>query len=206
MDWSAGEKPEEYTQLEATYRDLPDEPLLALAREAAELTPVAQAALRDEIARRNLESSPIPTGNLPDGVEESDPDEPIDWIAYAPLASDDCTFLFATERQTADAHAFLAESGVLGYIVPAWMRQVRNLGPCLVVRPADAQPAAIILSEPIPTHIASEPDIAPEDFVAPACPACGALEPLLESADPVNHWCCEECHHAWEEEPSASTE
>ena len=67
------------------------------------------------------------------------------------------------------------------------MREARNQGPCLVVRPADARSAALILAEPIPTHIASEPDLEPEDFNAPACPACGAPEPLLESADPTNH-------------------
>jgi hypothetical protein len=204
MDWSAGEKPEEYAQLEATYRDLPDQPLLTLARDAAELTPVAQAALRNELARRSLALAPSPHTASPEAREGADPDEPIDWTSYAPLAAEDCTFSFATERQTADAHTFLAESGVLGYIVPSWMREARNQGPCLVVRPADARNAALILAEPIPTHIASEPDLEPEDFSFPACPICGALEPLLESADPTNQWHCEECQHRWAEEISGS--
>ena len=31
----------------------------------------------------------------------------------------------------------------------------------------------------------------------PACPKCGAPDPLLESVEPVNTWSCEICNATW---------
>jgi transposase-like protein len=35
------------------------------------------------------------------------------------------------------------------------------------------------------------------EFDFPVCPKCGAEDPVLENADPVNSWLCEECGNQW---------
>jgi uncharacterized Zn finger protein len=41
------------------------------------------------------------------------------------------------------------------------------------------------------------------EFVLPKCPKCGAEDPVLEGADPVNTWRCETCGKLWSEPPAA---
>jgi hypothetical protein len=64
--------------------------------------------------------------------------------------------------------------------------------PRLIVAPDDANAAQQILARP--THDASPADMV---FVEPACPKCGAPDPLLESVEPTNEWRCEACGNVW---------
>jgi hypothetical protein len=70
--------------------------------------------------------------------------------------------------------------------------------PRLVVAPADANTAQLILARP--THTGSVDEAG---FVEPVCPQCGAADPVLESVDPTNEWRCESCDHVWRDEVTA---
>jgi ribosomal protein L37AE/L43A len=59
--------------------------------------------------------------------------------------------------------------------------------------------ARMIASQPIPQDIVAESEEQPGEFVPPTCPGCGATDPVLESADPVNAWRCEVCGRDWTE-------
>ncbi len=64
----------------------------------------------------------------------------------------------------------------------------------VIVAPADAQSARLILSRPnaLGTLTAEE-----AMFTGPACPECGAADPVLQSVEPTNEWLCEACGHLW---------
>lgn len=72
--------------------------------------------------------------------------------------------------------------------------------------PKDAERAAAILSRPSAEELKVEAEEAFAGFDLPTCPACGGAETLLESADPMNQWRCDQCGHAWLEESVSSVE
>ncbi|RXH58828.1 hypothetical protein [Granulicella sibirica] len=197
MDWTQ----EEDDRLTAYYRDLPEERLLHLAEQPEELTPIAQEILRREIALRGLDLAPdaSKTAVEEDHDEESWLHDPQMLRDYAERAPEDCTFLFATISEANAARAFLLESKVESFLVTGQGGVMDSRGPRVVVKPADAEQASSILAQSIPEHIWKELEVEPEDFISPPCPMCGAPEPLLLAADPVNRWTCEECEHAWDE-------
>ena len=66
-----------------------------------------------------------------------------------------------------------------------------------------------IVAQPIPQDVVDESHEAVPEYEPPCCPSCGAEDPLLESADPVNVWKCEICGREWtdqepEPKPAAS--
>jgi transposase-like protein len=54
-----------------------------------------------------------------------------------------------------------------------------------------------VASRPIPQAIVEQSRMQIPEFELPRCPGCGAEDPLLESADPVNAWLCESCGRQW---------
>lgn len=59
--------------------------------------------------------------------------------------------------------------------------------------------AQAIVAQPIPQDIIEESRRAPDEYEPPVCPKCGAADPVLESADPVNAWKCDVCGAEWSE-------
>jgi len=57
--------------------------------------------------------------------------------------------------------------------------------------------ARAVAARPIPPDIVEQSKIAPPEFEPPFCPKCGAADPVLENADPVNEWKCEVCGAEW---------
>jgi hypothetical protein len=199
MNWDQ----EQYTQLTNHYRDLPDEDLFHLAAAPEELTEIAEEILKKEMARRKVDPKPpvqpeMPTPAFTDAESPEEPDGDL-WFNYALMAPPHCTFEFETTRQAEDASAFLLESKIDCQVLRPNADSISLLGPRLVVRPKDADRAAQILSQPIPDHIANEPDIVAEDFSLPACPTCNTPDPVLIAVDPTNRWLCEACEHEWDD-------
>jgi transposase-like protein len=64
--------------------------------------------------------------------------------------------------------------------------------------------AQAVLASPIPQEVIEESQIKVPEFELPGCPMCGASDPLLESADPVNEWLCESCGAQWSDPEDAS--
>ena len=57
--------------------------------------------------------------------------------------------------------------------------------------------ARAIIANPIPQEIIDESHEPVLEYHAPRCPGCGADDPVLESAEPVNAWKCEMCGREW---------
>jgi len=59
--------------------------------------------------------------------------------------------------------------------------------------------ARIIAAQPIPQEIIEQSKTDAPEFELPACPQCGAKDPVLEAVDPTNSWLCEACGKQWTE-------
>jgi hypothetical protein len=69
--------------------------------------------------------------------------------------------------------------------------------PRVLVAADELDRARVIASMPIPQDVIDESNVTVPDFELPACPGCGAADPVLESADPANLWRCESCGRRW---------
>jgi len=195
MNWNQ----EQYEQLTQHYRDLPDADLLHLATSPEDLTEIAEEILKKELALRSLAPATAPAPPREPITTERTQEEQQLWYDYAYKAPPHCTFSFPTIRQANDARAFLAESGVESQVLGNGNGEIDLRGPRVVVRPEDTDAASEILSQPIPEHIANEPEIEAGDFAPPTCPACNTLDPILIAVDPTNRWLCESCDHEWDD-------
>jgi hypothetical protein len=185
----------------AYYEKLSDAGLIELARGYDSLTDSAQALLRAEFARRNLD---------PPEVDE------------APALLHRKLVTIRRYRDLSEAivgRSFLESAGI-----PAFLRdenlvrlewQISNFigGIRLDVEEADQQAAVEILSEPVPTSISFDGD---EEFAQPACPSCNSLDITFEGSArgaalaslyiaslplPLGRpsWRCSACGARWEE-------
>jgi ribosomal protein L37AE/L43A len=186
----------QYQDLVALYGSYGDEELAALGRGMADLTEMAQEALKGELARRGLRVGPAekPARLLTE-------DDLADMRRYAELAPAECIFDFDDERMASAAYYALLREGIESIVISAGGAKFGNRGPRVVVKPKDAERAAEILSAPSGATLRAETDETPAEYDLPRCPACGSEETVLESVDPLNQWLCEGCGHTWLEEP-----
>ena len=192
---------EQYRELVTLYGTYGDDELRAIGRDMSDLTETAQEVLQAEIRRRGLKIAP--------GAVEQHvlPEEDLaDMRTYAQLAPAECTFIFENERAAADAYYALTAEGIEAIVISAESREFDNRGPRVVVTPKDAERAAAILLQPSAEILGTQAEETPEEFALPNCPTCGSEETLLESADPVNQWRCDDCGKVWLEETIPSTE
>jgi hypothetical protein len=185
----------QYQELVKLYSTYGDEELIALGRGMADLTEMAQEALKGEIARRRLT---ITEAAEPDEAHALSEDELANLRAYAALAPAECIFEFGDTHGASAAYRALAEEGIESVVLSVDGSRLDQHGPRVVVAPGDARRAEAILSQPLAERFRSEAEEeAPAEFDLPACPACGGGETLLESVDPVNRWRCDDCGHSW---------
>jgi hypothetical protein len=64
--------------------------------------------------------------------------------------------------------------------------------------------ARAVIANPIPQDIVDESHQTVPDYEPPRCPSCGAEDPILESAEPVNAWKCESCGTEWTDSANES--
>jgi hypothetical protein len=192
----------QYQELVNLYGSYGDDELVVLGRDMADLTEMAQDALKGELARRGLKIAPA--GEPVEARVLTDEDLQ-DMRAYADIAPTECIFDFEDERAASAAYYALTGEGIEAIVVSASSAKVDHRGPRVVVAPKDAERAAAILSGPSTDKLIAEADTT-EEFALPRCPSCGAEETLLESADSVNQWRCDACGHTWLEEAVTSIE
>jgi hypothetical protein len=192
----------EYQELVTLYGSYGDEELVGLGRGMADLTEMAQEALKGELARRGLKIAPA---RLPAKDRVLSEDELADMRVYAESAPAECIFDFEDERAVTAAYYALEGDGIEAIVVSGGARPDQR-GPRVVVTPKDAERAAAILSRPSAEGLKAETEEAFAGFDLPKCPSCGGVETLLESVDPVNQWRCDQCGHAWLEESVSSME
>jgi hypothetical protein len=192
---------QQYQELVALYGSYGDGELLGLARGMADLTEMAQEALKGELTRRGLKISPTEKQVETRVLTEEDL---ADMRSYAESAPDECIFDFENQEAASAAYYALTREGIKAIVSDGVKSE--NRGPRVVVTPKDAERAAAILSEPSTDELIAAKEEASAEFDLPRCPACGGQETLLESVDPVNEWRCDDCGHTWLEETVSSVE
>ena len=188
---------EQFRELMELYRSYGDEELVELSGKMADLTDTAQEALKGELSRRGLKAVAAK-----EPVEERvlTEEDLADMRTYAELAPAECIFDFDSERAASAAYYALTNIGIDAIVVSAGGGKFDSRGPRVVVKPNDAKRASEILLQ-TSTETAEETIRNEwETFEQPRCPKCGSEEIVLESADPVNEWKCEDCGKTWLEE------
>ena len=209
---------QEWQRLTRLYAEMTDGQLEELAETYSDLTETAQPILRDEMKKRGLDDPQILDRSLaPSGTSSRRPN--FTGIAPRFSASDlDPDEVDEEEDGSGEPHheytwkTELCESGsseeawqiretlrVAG--IDTWESRPSSMFGSQTIRimvAADQlDEARAILAKPIPQEIVDQSKEKPEDFVPPACPKCGAPDPLLESVEPVNTWSCEICNATW---------
>jgi ribosomal protein L37AE/L43A len=192
----------QYRDLVALYGTYGDQELVELGHGMADLTEMAQEALKGELTRRRLKVAPP---EEPVETRVLSEDDLAKMRTYAESAPAECIFDFENERAVTAAYYALTAEGIEAIVVSGGARPDRR-GPRVVVTPKDAARAAAIFSPRSAEELKTETEEAFAGFDLPKCPACRGAETLLESADPVNQWRCDNCGHTWLEESDSSTE
>jgi hypothetical protein len=192
MDWQ---------RLTELYRAMSDDELQNLSADSVDLTEVARQVLHDEIKKRGLqEPTPLagqPWGfglNPPDAAAEQEIDLADDSILKLPLC--ECN----GREEAWQISEVLRQAGIESWIEtsrPGLPMDMSN--PRVLVAADRLNVAREIVARPIPKEIVDQSKMDLPDFEPPACPACGATDPLLEGVDPLNQWRCARCGRRWTE-------
>ena len=150
----------------------------------------AQQALKAEFTRRHL-ALPVAQAASTE-AETVEAETPLH--GFAANAPEECIFEFTDMEDALLAQSVLRSASIESVVPSSEIGAIDT--PRLIVGPADAQTAEMILSRPNALGT-----ISPEDAVFPesVCPACGATDPLLEAVEPTNLWRCEACDHTWQD-------
>ena len=92
----------------------------------------------------------------------------------------------------------LDKAGIESWIEGSLARYAMDFSnPRILVAADQLDQAREILSMPISQELVEQSKEEIPEFDFPVCPKCGAEDPVLEGADPVNSWLCEECGAQW---------
>src|SRR5271157_579846 len=203
----------EWQRLTALYREMSAGELEELDADKAGLTEIAQQVLRDELRKRGLDdahklrSEPNQAGGFgasrwgtgggtaADEGTMSVGDRLVEYTWKTPLC--ECE----DQEEAWQIYEVLRRAGIESWIEGPGYRDGRDLfNPRIVVAADQLEKANEIVSRPIPKEIVEQSKLPVEEYMPPACPSCGATEPILEGANPVNSWRCESCGKRWTEQ------
>lgn len=199
---------DEWQRLTALYAEKSDEELLELSAAFADLTEPAQQVLRDELRRRRL---PAPSAPQPKSDDlrfrgwsqiDSAPVPPPPALAESGDSSAPREYTWKTllcecrdQEHAWQVSAILKDAGIESWIeMPR--AELDNTTPRVLVAADQLEEARAIAERPIPQDVIDESK-AEDDFTPPACPQCGAADPLLLGVDPTNTWRCAVCGAQW---------
>ena len=159
----------EYRRLTEPYAGMSDGELELLARDAGELTAAAARALAEERQRRSLHDDP---------AQNTAASQKTDWedlIVVRQFRDLPEALLAKGSLESAGIEAFLGDDNMVRM---DWF--ISNLvgGIKLCVRPADADAAMEILSQPVPAGFEVE---GVGEYQQPSCPSCGSLDVAFEA-------------------------
>ncbi len=129
------------------------------------------------------------TEPVPDDVQsDSESDEPVE-ISWKTVLCE-CE----EQDQVYQVREVLKRAGIESWV------QSRRYGLTysrILVAADELDHARAIVANPIPQDIIDESHQSVPEFEPPRCPGCGAEDPVLESAEPVNAWKCDSCGREW---------
>ncbi|HEV2133759.1 MAG TPA: hypothetical protein VGR47_05800 [Terracidiphilus sp.] len=202
-----------WRSLTENYAQMSDGELIALAEDFRDLTDTARQVLRDEMRKRNL-GDPASTAWTPPGFADAQRNSSGDESADGEAVSTD-EFVWkhvlrenCTREEASQIFEVLKRAGV-----ESWIDRSRNYLPLadsgfrVLVASDELEAASAVLGQPIPSDIVEQSQAEQAVYEPPVCPACGAPDPILESADPANCWKCEVCGRQWSDalEPGRET-
>jgi len=228
---------QEWRRLAENYAQMWDDELLNLAADYKDLTDMAKQLLRDEMKKRRLRdpSAPFPVPAEP--VKRPPGDQAaIHWESYQrwrgpdvpPRGDEDRPREYSWKVRLCECedlqHAWQAAEWLRRNGIDTWIdaQESRYSGkpPVVSVAADQLDQARAVLEQPIPQDIIDESHqdaSAPEYFETPACPFCGAVDPLLCPAEELspdnsmpdgvewgNTWQCESCGKEWSDSPDES--
>lgn len=197
----------EWQRLAQLYSEMGDGELEELNSAIGDLTEVAQQVLRDEMKKRGLNepraageehgrvaASPrdceADSSRAEDGAEEGDLPAEFTWKTVLCDCDD--------SEHAGQIRAVLREAGIESWVEGAGSRVWDGMSnPRILVAADQMEQACEILAQPIPQAIVEQSRMQIPDYEPPVCPSCGAGDPILEGADPVNAWRCESCGRQW---------
>ncbi len=200
----------EWQRLTQLYREMGDGELEELGADITDLTEVAQQVLRDELKTRGLngpraanqeadlsERFAAPTwtshGDWPedgDATVEGDLPEEYTWKTLLCECDD--------REEAWQIQLVLKDAGIESWIEGPGFRAGYGLNnPRIMVAADQLEQAREVISKPIPREIVEQSKTQIPEYEPPVCPSCGAADPILEDADPVNAWRCESCGKQW---------
>jgi hypothetical protein len=200
----------EWQRLTQLYGEMGDVELEELNATIGDLTEVAQQVLRNEMKKRGLNepsaargASESPQHLAPlregldadslmeeDGTEDGEPAHEYTWKTQLCECND--------REEVWQIREALRQAGIESWIEGQGSRVWDGMGnPRILVAADQFEQALEIASQPIPQAIVEQSKMQVPDFEPPVCPGCGADDPILEGADPVNSWRCERCGKQW---------
>ena len=213
---------EEWQRLSELYREKSEEELRELADDFADLTETAQQVLRDEMRKRGMGdpgTHPIAQNHADRPSAESNPPATVHWEPLNYQCDSE-----ADQENTDQPHEYtwktllceceegekawqlaevLRRAGIESWIerpgahhTVAWDEVMAGNLQVLVAADQLDQ-ARGIAAQAIPQEIVDQSKLKSPEFEPPACPQCGAKDPVLEGVDPVNSWRCEACGKQW---------
>jgi len=202
-----GDPGHDWHALSEHYRQFYDQELLDLAEQKQGLTETARQVLDGELTRRGLEKPKKPGGaaigsyraRLPldeepvareDGSGEDAPLGEMTWKTVLCQCDD--------AEQAWQLRELLRRAGIESWAERpggAWSTGL----PRVLVAADQLDEARAIAAQPVPQEIIDLSKMDDPEYQPPVCPACGAEDPVLESADPSNTWLCEACGKEWTE-------
>jgi predicted RNA-binding Zn-ribbon protein involved in translation (DUF1610 family) len=203
----------EWQRLTQLYREMGDGELEALDADKTDLTEVAQQVLSDEIRKRGLDKPDGPNNEAGASKRFAAPTWNSHVDSTAGVGADEegeppveytwKTFLCERENpeETWQIQEVLRRAGIESWLDdPGHYVAPGTSTPRIMVAADQLEKAGAILAQPIPQEIVEQSKIGVPEYVPPVCPSCGAEEPILESAEPVNAWRCEQCGKEWTEQ------
>ena len=200
----------DWQRLTQLYSEMDDGELEALNADIGDLTEVAQQVLRDEMKKRGLNDSSVPRGafeprehfaplqegpevdSLTEEDDTEDGDLPHEYTWKTQLC--ECE----GREEARQIREILRQAGIESWMEGSGSQVWDGMGnPRILVAADQFEQAREIASQPIPQAIVEQSRMQVPDYEPPMCPSCGAEDPILEGADPVNSWRCERCGKQW---------
>jgi hypothetical protein len=155
--------------LKTQFSAMSDDEMLSLGAQYGSLTDDAQALVRDEFKRRNLET--------PDAEEEEQPDALLGVKTIRQYRDQAEALLARSALESAGIACFLRDENTIRI---DWLWSNLMGGIRLQVADADVQEAEAVLSQPIPESLGVAGEA---DFHQPRCPNCGSLDSRFNNLD-----------------------
>jgi hypothetical protein len=189
----------DWQRLTQLYSEMGDGELEALNADIGDLTEVAQQVLRDEMKKRGLNEPSVPHGAFesPERFAPPQSDADVDPLTEEDDSGDgDLPHEYTWKTLLCECEE--REEGIESWIEGQGSRVWDGMGnPRILVAADQFEQAREIASRPIPQATVEQSRMQVPDYEPPLCPSCGAEDPILEGADPVNTWRCERCGKQW---------